>query len=474
MRKPFIIRLYILLVCLIFARTVTHAQKIVDADDNKPLAFSNESISLSAAYNPQNVFRERYRINRSNFEDRTTYQDIDSLDAKNSFDTRMRIFKTLSSGYYPLYFLDIDLTKIVSYNEYEGIRLGLGLMTNEEISELFSAGGYFGYGFHDKDWKYGGKLRFNIHEKSESRLILSYKDDVQETGGYEFLREQGIFSPAMFRQYLVDRMDRVNEGQISYSLRTLKYLRLKFFIRHSTVDPLADYRFGTAEKVYQGNFHITETGFKARFAWKEKFAETPWGKFPLGTDFPVVYTNLTQGMNFLDGNFEYIKMEAAVSDEIPNRNVGKTKIRLVGGMATGAVPAFNLYTGHGSYGSRFNMYSENSFTTMKLSEFLADRFVSLYLSQDFHSLLFREEGFSPHIMWLNNLGWGWLTSPSRHRGVNTQSFGKGYFETGLLINEILGTSLFSYGFGLFYRYGPYAFDKFSKNLAYRISVKFNL
>ena len=368
----------------------------------------------------------------------------------------------------------MDLTKLFNYNEYEGFRLGLGLMTNERLSDLFSVGGYFGYGFHDKDWKYGGRLRLNVHEESESKLEFSYKDDVAETGGYRFLRERALLSPSMYRQYLVESMDRIRERQLSYSFRTFKYLKLKLFFRQSRVDPLADYRFLTNGNAFQGNFHIMETGLKGRFAWKEKFAETPWGKFSLGTDFPVVYANFTQGMRVLDGHFEYTKMEAAVSDEFQSKKLGKTKIRVVGGMAEGSVPAFNLYTGHGSYGSPFNIYSENSFSTMRVSEFLADRFVSVYLNQDFKSLLFREDGFSPHIMWLNNLGWGWLENPSRHEGMDTQSFGKGYFETGLIIDDILGTSLFNYGFGLFYRYGPYAFDKFSDNLAYRISISFNL
>ncbi|MEF8809585.1 MAG: DUF5686 family protein [Bacteroidales bacterium] len=437
--------------------------------------FDNTGISVpSSAYERSEEFWKRYRVDKLSSNDSTTYQVIDSIGEAHHFDARMKRFKTLSTGYYPVSFLNLDLTRLLNYNEYEGFRLGMGLMTNEELSEFFSAGGYFGYGFRDKDWKYGGRLRLNIHEKSESRLEVTYKNDVAESGGYQFLKEQGVFSPAMYRQYLVESMDWVKERQMSYSLRTLKYLKLKLFIRKSTVNPLEDYRFRKDGNVYQGNFHITEGGFKARFAWKEEFAETPWGKFSLETDFPVVYANFTRGMNILNGNFEYTKVEAAISNEIRTKNLGKTKMQLVGGMIGGPVPAFNLYTGHGSYGSRLNIYSEHSFATMRLSEFLADRFVSVYLNQDFKSLLFRKEGFSPNIMWLNNLGWGWLNKPSRHDGMNTQSFAKGYFETGVMADNILGTSLFNYGFGIFYRYGPYAFDKFSDNLAYKISIGFNL
>ncbi|MGM0532022.1 MAG: DUF5686 family protein, partial [Bacteroidota bacterium] len=451
MRKSFLIVLCFISVHFAFAQPITMEGKVLDAEDQEPLAFDNILYGDPA-------------------KDTTTYQAVDTIRKQRDFDERMKSFKTLSSGYYPVSFLNLDLTKLFNYNQYEGFRLGMGLMTNEVLSEFFSAGGYFGYGFHDKDWKYGGKLRFNIHEESEGQLEFSYKDDVAETGGYQFLKESGILSPAMYRQYLIERMDRVREIQMSYSLRTLKYLRLKLFIRQSTVDPLKDYQFHKDENGWQNNFHITESGFKARFAWKEEFVKTPWGKWSLGTDFPVVYINFTRGMDILNGQFEYTKVEAAVSNEIRIKNLGKTKMQLAGGRAEGSVPAFNLYSGHGSYGSRFNLYSENSFATMRMSEFLADRFVSFYLNQDFKSLLFRKEGFSPNILWLNNLGWGWLDKPSRHDGMDTKSFGKGYFETGLMVDDIFGTSLFNYGFGVFYRYGPYAFEKFSDNLAYKISI----
>ncbi|MFP4619859.1 MAG: hypothetical protein ACLFM7_00980 [Bacteroidales bacterium] len=419
-------------------------------------------------------FPNRKPVKRRIPENRIAHRAIDTLDENGHFGARMNAFETLSSGYYPFRFLNIDLTKLLDYNKYEGLRLGLGLMTNDSISELFSVGGYFGYGFRDRDWKYGGRLMLKVHEETESRLEFSYRDDVAESGGYRFLKEQSVLSPAMYRQYLVENMDRVKEKQMSYSLKGLRYLRLKFFVRHSLVNPFTEYLFIKDNQIYGGNFYITESGLKARFAWKEEFAETPWGKLSFGADYPVVYANYTRGMNVLNGDFEYNKIEAAVSYEMPAKNPGKTRMQLVGGLARGSVPAFKLYFGHGAYGSRFSIYSENSFATMRLSEFLADRFISVYLNQDFGSLLFGERGFSPQILWLNNLGWGWLDNPSRHQGIDTQSFDKGYFETGLMIEDLLGTNIFSYGLGVFYRYGPYAFDNFSDNLACKVSIKFNL
>src|SRR6185437_14319356 len=51
-------------------------------------------------------------------------------------------------------FLNLNLNKILKFNNYESTRLGLGLHTNQKVSKVFTVGGYAGYGFKDKAWKY--------------------------------------------------------------------------------------------------------------------------------------------------------------------------------------------------------------------------------------------------------------------------------------------------------------------------------
>ena len=48
------------------------------------------------------------------------------------------------------------------------------------------------------------------------------------------------------------------------------------------------------------------------------------------------------------------------------------------------------------------------------------------------------------------------------------------FTTRIKINNILNQNHLGYGFGLFYRYDPYAFDKTAENFSYKLSLTIGL
>jgi hypothetical protein len=52
-----------------------------------------------------------------------------------------------------------------------------------------------------------------------------------------------------------------------------------------------------------------------------------------------------------------------------------------------------------------------------------------------------------------------------------QGFEKGFFETGILLNRLISTGFFHYGLGVFYRYGPYAFEAPARNFAWKFSFR---
>src|SRR6218665_2032036 len=86
-----------------------------------------------------------------------TYQALDSLGKKHKFDAKVKWFNALATGQFQLGYVGLDLKHLLRANEYEGLRLGLGLSTSNKLSRHFSIGGYGGYGFGDKAWKDGGE-----------------------------------------------------------------------------------------------------------------------------------------------------------------------------------------------------------------------------------------------------------------------------------------------------------------------------
>jgi hypothetical protein len=59
------------------------------------------------------------------------------------------------------------------------------------------------------------------------------------------------------------------------------------------------------------------------------------------------------------------------------------------------------------------------------------------------------------------MGWGMMQKPEQHLGINYKTLEKGYFESGIEVNQIFK------GFGIsgFYRYGPNQLVRFEDNIA---------
>ncbi len=452
----------------------TYIQNVKLNPTVNPRIFDRMELEVpDSAYSKSYDYWAHHRPMELSEKESRTYHTIDSLGKKHRFDRKLKTFQIITTGYIPFYFLDIDYRNFFTYNKHEGVRLGFGAMTNERISSCFSAGGYFAYGFKDKDWKYGGKLLLNLHEESESQLELSYSDDVVETGRYSFLRDPSFVSTENYRKYLVESMNRVEEKEAGFTFRSLEYLKTRAFLKQYEVTPHNEYMYSANGVDYSQTFHFTEAGVQLKYAYKEKFIETPWGKFSEGTDYPVLYANLRQSCNWLNGEFSNFHFEGRISQTFVTKNFGKTYLNFVGGYAEGDLPIFSLYNGNGSYGSRFSLQIDNTFATMGLSEFYVNRFFSIFLRQNFGSLLLKTKYFAPRLSVVGNFGWGWLDHKNAHKGVTLHSFEKGYYEAGLLMDNLLSVSFFSYGLGVYYRFGPYGFNKPADNFAYRLSLRFN-
>ena len=105
---------------------------------------------------------------------------------------------------------------------------------------------------------------------------------------------------------------------------------------------------------------------------------------------------------------------------------------------------------------------------MRMNEFISDKFVSFYFTQNFGTLLFKTEKFHPEIAIVNNIAWGDCSLE------NVKTMNKGYFETGLMLNGLMHASIIGYGLGFYYRYGPYAFKNEIDNFAAKLTLTISL
>jgi hypothetical protein len=444
--------------------------------DLSKVKFSNVEVQVNEnAHKPQDSTWFTYRPLPLTTRDSATYRIIDSIGKAKNFDHKLKTLDAVMSGYIPVSIFSIDYRKYLAYNKYEGLRLGLGLMTNEKVSSFFSIGGYFAYGFHDKKWKYNSFIQFFPRWESDTKLTLKYTRDVWETAKYSFLDDRIMNSSEWYRDLTITQMDMVEEKEVSFSFRMLQYIKINLFLNQS-FKHMNDYSFiidneGTTS--YLHNFHFTETGLNIKFGFKEKFILTPSKrKLSLGTNYPMVWINLKKGLDILNGNFNYTKFECKVAQSIASRKFGQSQLTLVAGKVNGNIPLSNLYNGHGSY-LPFSLEAENSFGTMRLNEFYSSEFISLFLKQNFGSILFSSPTLKPEVCMVTDIGFGRLKNQKSHELPPIKTLQKGYYESGLLINKIINQPFMGMGAGVFYRYGPYSFSKISDNFAYKMTLSFN-
>ena len=429
------------------------------------------------AHKQDENYWSQYRVNPLSRKDSNTYHFIDSVGEEVHLDRTLKIFEAFAAGYIPIGFLNLDYRSLIHWNQYEGFRFGAAAETNEKLAWWFSIGGKVAYGTRDKRLKYGGHLKLNLNYRKDAWLKFKYDNDVVETAGFRFLDKPPITSSEIFRSFLIAEKDIIEEKALELQFPALRYVKINTYLSQANRLVTSDYRYvvSTPEGDQQvDNFPITETGVLLRYAHKEKFLETPRGnRLSLGTSYPVLYTNIRVGLPVLGGEYEYTKVEAKITKTFVSKSLGDTKIALAGGWADRSLPYPLLYAGIGSYGV-FTIESENSFATMRLNEFVSDRFANLHFQQDFGKLLFSSGQFQPGIVLATSVGFGQLTYDPNHVNLDQESYEKGYYESGILFNNLLRHWFIGYGLGVFYRYGSYSLPKTIDNFAFKFTIRFNL
>jgi hypothetical protein len=316
-------------------------------------------------------------------------------------------------------------------------------------------------------------LIFNIHKNSESKIKFSYSKDVAEKAGYSFFEKLDITTTELFRKYIIRNMDKIEKQEVSFSFRAFDYLNSSLFFRNEIIESTDGYNYETTTGNFTNRFEFTEIGVQFKYAYNEKFLQTQKYNYSMGTSYPVFYGNIAKGINLYNGEFDYTKYELKILYSFRTKSFGKTKLSLVGGLVDGKVPLSKLYNGHANYSS-FDVDAENSFATMRMNEFYNDRFASVFFRQEFGSF-FKIKSFAPKFVVASNFGIGEIDFNPKHQSLETiQSMNKGFYESGILVNNILKQQFIGIGFGIYYRYGSYSYLKTADNFAYKFTCTINL
>jgi len=422
-------------------------------------------------------FWEKYRFEPLTEKDIETYRFIDSISKANKLERFSGLIKTLIEGKIPYKIFNIDINRLFGFSNYQGWQLGMGVETNDKVSRLLSIGGYATYSFKNEHFRYGAHASVNINKKNDIKLTYSFiNDDIESAATSDFKMASGL-KLNDFRSYLIRKTDNTRMHEISLTSRTFRYMYSKLTLSQSIDVPNFDYRFLKAKdniNILQNEFLYTEVSLNSRIAYREKFIKSKDYKYALPSNYPIFYVGITKGLKGRNmGDFDYLKFDVSMQKSFSIKLVGTSSFRIDAGITNSELPYSKLYNGKGSF-ENFSLFATNSFNTMRMNEFLSDKYIYVFYQHSFGTLLLKTKHLQPEIIIVSNYGTGTYNKSHLHRFTAFKTMEKGYFESGIVINDLLRTGFYGLGTAVFYRYGYYKMPLVKDNFVWKLSLKINL
>ena len=405
--------------------------------------------------------------------EQNTYKTIDSVGQVKHFDRLLKITEALISGEWQIGKTDLLLHHLLRFNEYENVRLGCGLQTNQHFSKWISFFGYGAYGTEDTAWKYGGGLDIYLLQEDRLKLSFLYRQDLKEPAGL-FPYANDLFS----NQFYADRMSYVEEQQISLRGERLAFLQFDATFRKSIWEPGFLYYYKEIGEA-KPRFSFSELDLYFRYAFGEKTIHVFGTRVSEAAHFPVLELAYTKGFEgVFNGSFSFNRLSAAISHSFLLRRLGKLNYRLEGGIVDSDLPYNHLFVSNTVANDSWFMLIDNTFQTLQPYEFLSNRFAHLFVRYDMPAPIIKRKFFRPRISLLHNMGFGRLAQAELHNGISFRTMEEGHFESGLRVGDIVRIPYFNLAFigigaGAYYRYGTYALEDTKDNLSINMTLDFS-
>lgn len=396
--------------------------------------------------------------------------ETDTID-KNSIviNKTLNYIEALRYGKLGINKFDVLLKHLVGYNPWEGLRLGLGIGTNEKFSKTIDFGGYFAFGNKDDNFKYGGFTNLYLDKKGNSKLKVTYLDDLIEPGVVIFPYSKRLFLNEGFRKFGISNFDRSKrfDATLSTSILSNIFIQTNYTQKHHK--PLYAYSFQNSN-----SFSVSEISFGLRYNPDEKFFKMSNRLYSLGSKYPSFFINYSQS---LSTEFIYKRVDAKVEKKLNLMEYGVIDFQVIGGIINNnELPYPFAYNMKGSYKPGTPIIN-NTFGTMIYNEFIATKYAAIFYNHNIGKIANRET-FAPELILVQNMGIGNKINTLKHHLIDLKSMEKGFLESGVYLKNlfsfqnIIGKT--GFGMGFMYRYGPYRYGNELDNLVFKFSIDIDI
>ncbi len=449
--------------------------------------FSENAISIASdATTKKQDFWESNRIENLNTKEKNTYEYFNNLSGLKKFisTASLNVSEWATSGVIPLSSkIDLSTQNLFDSNIYEGFRPTINLLTSPNFSKKLRLDGKIAYGFGDKTWKYEGRIKYNFGQKENTQLTFQYRNDISEPGNVQyFIWNHPQIPYELIRTFLISRADHLEQYKLELTTKVSKSGKLTFGFTDEVRTPTYGYKFMKNDSPVmtdEGNaLHASIFTLGYRLAIGEKFSQVGRGSIISEVPKLVLLLNYDQGvMGFLSGAYQFCKINAKMEYTHKSTRFGNTFVNFSAGKVFGDVPYTYLYNSRGSKISNAApiIWAANHFNTMGLYEFTSDQYSTVFVTHNFKQLLFKTNvsWSKPDVSLVQGFTIGSLKNKERHKEIEINTLEKGYFESGITIDNILRKKFgklfyLGVGGGVFYRWGAYSLPQQNQNLTYRV------
>lgn len=293
----------------------------------------------------------------------------------------------------------IDIGPYITFlglNNVEGLRLGLSGRTNSNFSKKFRVGGFLGYGFKDKKFKYTAYSDIILNRDVWTNLHIESSSDVEPIW---MLTERFAMTSYFYGFAHLGKMRKpfyTEKFRMHLERQMAPGLTQKLEFNRESLNPNFDFKFKTGEKTASGTpvemskFQISEVNLTTRYAKDEMLVIRNNERINLApTGFigkwPILELTYSYGMKGVWGSdLEYHRLKLSVIKRQKMGLLGLSWFKLIAGATIGDMPYPLLFN---PVGNETPLYTKRSYNMMKYFEFSSDRHISLLWRHSFEGIL---------------------------------------------------------------------------------------
>ncbi len=436
--------------------------------------FSNVTVTTNEEANAiADETWDSLRVYQITEKEKRTYTVIDSLSKAEHLDERLTMVSSLAEGKVPMKAFAFDLSRLLDFNYYERYRFGFGLETSKKTMKNAVIGGYYGWSTGDRTNKFGAYSTVHLSRKHGIKIDLRYQQDLLERGGTNFIKDAfNLNSTSVYRDFFISNMERQRLGELSFSANILPNLKMTLIGNYQRIWFTGDYQFypnGIATAFPLRDIDLAETGLEFNWNIGEKVMMLGNKRISKGTKYPKIRVRAVKGWKgIFESDFDYYRFNAEIQQNISIRGIGTFMWTIQAGQTIGAVPLFLMHNGNGT-GKNWMISAPNTFETMMPSEFYQQRQAALFTRLTFYSIKTGKKWTQPQFALHHAVGYGDMSHKEYH-STTFKTMDKGFFEGGLIINNLITSNVSGIGIGMFYRYGAYANSDWKMNLVPKITA----